>query len=155
MSDESGQTKTSHPGYLAELGRRLSAVLDELPSRQKAADIAGRSTDMLNKYERGAAEPPFTAVARLCLAANVRMEWVATGIGEKKDNPWEAAPGQASQAVRREDLMMAMQLASESLGNKVLPPADHAELVSLLYELLVEGLPQATVLRFARKAAGV
>lgn len=98
--------------------------------------------------------PAFDVMARLCLAAKVRMEWLATGTGEMHEVA-ETAPDHASQAVRREDLMMAMQLASESLGNKVLSPADHAELVSLLYELLVEGLPQATVLRFARKAAGV
>lgn len=64
------------------------------------------------------------------------------------------ASHQASQPLRREELMMAVQLASEALGNKVLSAADHAELVTLLYELLVEGLPQATVMRFARKAAG-
>jgi len=140
------------PSYLPELGRRLSAVLDAVGARSKAAEIAGRSTDMLNKYERAAAEPPFMALANLCLAAGASMEWLATGEGEMRKGT-ETAPDQASQPLRREDLMMAVQLASEALGNKVLPPGDHAELVTLLYELLIEGLPEATVLRFARRAA--
>ncbi|MCP1375350.1 helix-turn-helix domain-containing protein [Dyella lutea] len=59
----------------------------------------------------------------------------------------------ASQAVRREDLKIALQLASEALGNRELPPDKHAELVTLIYELLEEGLPEAKVLRFARAAA--
>ncbi len=154
MSDGVDQTQMERPTYREELGRRLSAVLDRLPSRQKAAETAGRSTDMLNKYERGVAEAPFMAMANLCLAAGVRMEWLATGLGDV-ERAAQTAPDQASQPLRREDLMMAMQLASEALGNKVLSPPDHAELVSLLYELLVEGLPQATVLRYAKRAARV
>lgn len=63
-------------------------------------------------------------------------------------------PAGTSQPVRREDLMMAVQLANEALGNRVLPPDKYAELVTLLYELLEEGLPNAKVLHFARAAAG-
>lgn len=55
--------------------------------------------------------------------------------------------------MRRDDLMMALQLAAEALGDKVLPPDKHAELVTLIYELLEEGLPEAKVLRFARHAS--
>lgn len=150
MSDDESQTRTGHPSSLAELGRRLSAVLDALGTRRKAADIAGRSTDQLAKYEKGLTEPPFTAIAGLCLEAGVRMEWLATGEGEMRVEP---APGGASQPLRRDDLTMALQLASEALGEKELPPAKHAELVTLIYELLEEGLPEAKVLRFARAAA--
>jgi hypothetical protein len=63
------------------------------------------------------------------------------------------ASQQPSQPLRRNDLIMALQLASEALGDKELPPAKHAELVTLIYELLEEGLPEAKVLRFARAAA--
>lgn len=65
----------------------------------------------------------------------------------------ETASDKASQPLRRNDLTMALQLASEALGDKELPPAKHAELVTLIYELLEEGLPEAKVLRFARAAA--
>lgn len=62
----------------------------------------------------------------------------------------ETAPDGASQPLRRDDLKMALQLAAEALGDKVLPPDKHAELVTLIYELLEDGLPEAKVLRFAR-----
>jgi len=64
---------------LDELGRRLTQVLDLFKTRKRAAEIAERSVDMLAKYEKGAVEPPFSGLARLCLAAGVRMEWLATG----------------------------------------------------------------------------
>lgn len=65
----------------------------------------------------------------------------------------KTAPDKASQGMRRDVLKIALQLASEALGEKELPPAKHAELVTLIYELLEEGLPEAKVLRFARAAA--
>lgn len=117
---------------------------------------------MLNKYEKGTSEPPFTAMAALCKAANVRLEWLATGEGEMhhstgnrmvRDDPAQPASAGGSQPLRQQDLTMALQLAAEALGDRVLPPAKHAELVILIYELLEEGLPEAKVLRFARAAA--
>lgn len=56
--------------------------------------------------------------------------------------------------VRIEALRMALQLADEALQGRALDAAHKAELVSLVYELLEEGLPEAKVLRFARAAAG-
>lgn len=110
----------------------------------------GVSSAALQRYIAEQNMPPFDAVARLCLAAAVRMEWIATGEGEMRAEP---APHGPSQPLRRDDLTMALQLASEALGDKELPPAKHAELVTLIYELLEEGLPEAKVLRFARAAA--
>ncbi len=65
----------------------------------------------------------------------------------------EAASESHSQELRREALTMALQLAAEALGGRSLPPEKHAELVSLIYEGLVDGLPEAQILRFARLAA--
>lgn len=60
-----------------------------------------------------------------------------------------------SQVLNPEALRMALQLASDMICNKglTLPPEKHADLVTLMYELLEEGLPEAKVLRFARVAA--
>jgi hypothetical protein len=109
---------------------------------------------MLSKYEKATSEPPFAAMAALCKAAGVRLEWLATGEGEMLVLPTTSHTQEpASQAVRQQTLTIALQLASEALGKKELPAAKHAELVSLIYELLDEGLPEAKVLRFARAAA--
>lgn len=118
----------------------------------------GVSSAALQRYIKEENEPPFAALARLCLTAGVRLEWLASGDGAMR---LEAAqvrdttppPYEASQSVRLDELRMALQLAAEALGEKELPPAKHAELVSLIYELLIEGLPEARVLHFARAFA--
>ena len=88
----------------------------------------------------------------MCVAKGVRMEWLASGEGEMHaaSTGTQTASDSASQGLRRDDLKMALQLAAEALGDKVLPPEKHAEMVTLIYELLEDGLPEAQVLRFAR-----
>lgn len=65
----------------------------------------------------------------------------------------ETAPRSPSHGVRRDALKMAVQLAQEALDGRTLAPADYAELVDLIYDALVNGLPSAQVLAFARPAA--
>lgn len=151
-SDAVSADRTQGPFRVEGIGRRISSVAETIGTRKSAADVARVSVDSLQRYIRDDNMPPFDVAARLCLAAGMRMEWLATGLGEPSEQVAQVAPAQGSQALRREDLMMALQLASEALGNKVLPPDKHAELVTLLYELLEEGLPEAKVLRFARHA---
>ena len=50
-------------------------------------------------------------------------------------------------------LSLAVQLAEEALEGKRLEPPDYGQLVSLIYDALVNGLPSAQVLAFARPAA--
>lgn len=75
-----------------------------------------------------------------------RFDRVAEGIAK-------TAPQSHSQPVRLEELTMALQLVDEALEGKTLEAAKRAELVGLVYEGLVEGLPEATVLRWARTAS--
>lgn len=149
--DAAGGTRTARPSSLEEVGRRLSAVMDRLGSRSKASSVAERSADQLWKYSRGSVEPPFLPLARLCLAAGARMEWLATGEGEMLAD--ETAPQSQSHALRRDVLKVAVQLAEEALDGRTLVPADYAELVDLIYDALANGLPSAQVLAFARPAA--
>ncbi|MGS1014070.1 helix-turn-helix domain-containing protein [Rhodanobacter sp. UC4450_H17] len=126
-------------------------------SRAEAARVAGMSTDQLARYEKGGT-PSFRPLVKLAAAKGVRLEWLATGDGEMYAQEVREAPAQwstdeASQSVRLDELTMALQLAADALGEKELPPAKHAELVSLIYELLIEGLPEARVLHFARAFA--
>ena len=113
----------------------------------------GVSSAALQRYINEENEPPFAALARLCAAAGARLDWLATGEGDMHEAPASPASDSASQAVRHAELTIALQLAAEALGEKELPPGKHAELVALIYELLVEGLPEAKVLRFARAFA--
>jgi hypothetical protein len=81
----------------------------------------------------------------------VRFEWIAFAL-EPMLADAKPASAIASQPVRHEELSMAIQLVDEALEGKTLMPAKRAELVALVYEGLVEGLPEATVLRWARTA---
>jgi hypothetical protein len=58
-----------------------------------------------------------------------------------------------SQPLSAETLTMAIQLAAEALDGRSLPPPEYAELVGLIYEGLLDGLPEAKILRFARIGA--
>lgn len=135
------------------IGTRISDLAKSIGGRDEASDVMQVSAPTLQRYVSNKNMPPFDVAARLCLAAKVPMEWLATGIGDMHNNPWEPATGGHSQPLRRDDLKMALQLATEALGDKVLPPDKHSELVTLIYELLEEGLPEAKVLRFARAAS--
>ena len=66
----------------------------------------------------------------------------------------EPAPEQ-SHTVKTDVLTIAIQLVGKTLDDKdlILPPSKHAELTALVYDLLIEGMPEAKVLRFARVAA--
>lgn len=149
-SDAAEAASDAGPILGSGIGRRISEAASALGTRKSAHAVMQVSSAALQRYIAEENMPPFDAVARLCLAAGVRLEWLATGEGDMRS---QAAPGGASQPLRRDDLTMALQLASEALGEKELPPAKHAELVTLIYELLEEGLPEAKVLRFARAAA--
>lgn len=97
--------------------------------------------------------PPFDVAVRLCDAAGVRLDWLATGQEPMKPGGEHVLENSNSQSLRRDDLKIAIQLAADALGDKSLPPPKHAELVALIYELLEEGLPEAKILRFARAAS--
>lgn len=148
VMDVPSRSRAEHPGSLAEVGRRLETVLDRLGGRQKASSIAGRSTDQLWKYTRGKSEPPFLPLARLCAAALVRLEWLATGEGDMLMPADAGAP-----ALKSAELTAAIELAAQVLQNRTLPAGKYAELVSLIYEGRAGGLPETQILRFARLAA--
>ena len=144
------------------IGTRISAVAELLGSRKNAAQIMGVSADSLQRYLREENTPPFDVAARLCLAAKVRMEWLATGEG---DMHREAAPEQGSQQAR---LNPGMLRAAVEVLDRVLEDveattdaAGRAELVVAIYELLEQGSALdaaqrvvASMLRAASRATG-
>lgn len=96
---------------------------------------------------------------RIASALNVRPQWLLLGEGRQYES-WSTAEPEspaygASQPVQSETLIIALQLVAEALDSKgrTLPPPKRAELTALVYDLLVEGMPEAKVLRFALAAA--
>lgn len=129
-----------HPTSLEELGRRLASLLDLIGGRQKASEIAERSPDQLWKYTKGAVEPPFLPLARLCYAADVRLDWLATG--ESPMRPEKGALGAASQAGRLDPatIVSALKLLSWAfeLQGATYDPAVDPDLLADTYVFLVE-----------------
>jgi hypothetical protein len=64
-----------------DLERRISALVALFDSRAEASRVAQLSTDQLLRYERGGS-PSFVPLARLCLAKDVSLKWLATGEGQ-------------------------------------------------------------------------
>lgn len=141
----SSTEQTAKQEMVSGVGGRLAEVRG--PALQKAfAQLLGVHVNTYARWERGEAEIGASALARLH-QLGVNPTWVVTGKGGKQ------LVEASSPGLRREELSMAIQLAAEALEGKSLPPEKHAELVSLVYEGLLEGLPQAQILRFARLAA--
>ena len=95
--------------------------------------------------------PPFDVAARLCLAAGHSMEWLATG--REPETPEKPVENSDFHGVRPEDISLAVQLAQEALDGDTLEPDGYGQLVALIHGALVNGLPRAQVVAFARPAA--
>lgn len=70
------------PFELTGMGARIGEVADMYESRKSAAFAAGVSVASLQRYiSEDTDQPPFPALAKLCLGVGARLEWVATGEG--------------------------------------------------------------------------
>lgn len=142
-------TRMEHPSSGLELGRRLLAVLALLPNRAKAVEIAGRSDDMLGKYAKGKVEPPFSPLARLCLATGVRIEWLATGEEPQFTAALaETRAGYGSQELSEDAVSMALQITDDIIrdeGARYVPRVLYARLFRLMLQGVTQGLPIADV----------
>ncbi|MCC5074336.1 helix-turn-helix domain-containing protein [Xanthomonas campestris] len=144
---------------LKAIGERLALIRGHR-SQAEFAPVVGIHKNTLGTYERGERELGASALmgyARL----GWNINWVLMGDGPDRletlqDNGFaadETADTPLSQSPRFESLTLAIQLAEEALDGGKLVPADYAQLVSLIHDALVNGLPSAQVLAFARPAA--
>ncbi|UPG86994.1 helix-turn-helix domain-containing protein [Luteibacter aegosomatis] len=117
------------------------------------AEKLGVSLRTYGHYERNERVPDISMLAVL-MGEGWNGNWLIAGQGpERTDIAVEQAPGGASQPLRSDELKLSIQLAEEALDGGKLEPADYAELVSLIYDALVNGLPSAQIIAFARPAA--
>lgn len=138
----------------SELGERLRQIRTSTSRNQvQMAELLGVAQRTYAGYERGESEIGAEPLARL-VSAGWNANWLLTGEGSERVYQVTAevfAP--PSQPVRAEDLSMAVQLAQEALDGATLPPPKYGELVALIYDALVHGLPSAQVIALARPAA--
>lgn len=86
------------PSSPAELGTRIARVADLLGSRKKAAEVAQVSTDQLARYINNTSQPGLAPMARLCVAANVSLDWLATGAGTEPNHARDHPAGYHAEA---------------------------------------------------------
>jgi hypothetical protein len=163
-----GNNQPSPDAY--EFAQRLHTALDriqECPSRNERGRGAWlhrwlRVSEVnANAWLNGKFKPVGERVKTIAARAGVSYDWLYFGRGNMTHSDAnEAAPylmgdrSGPSHAVRDGNLSIAFRLAAEALGRDLyLPPAQYAELGTLLFDLLNRGLSEADVLHIARRTA--
>lgn len=72
---------------------RLKDILDnDFPNRESAAIVVGKDKDMISRYASGKTVPPFDAIIKIAKFANVSLDWLAFGRGEKYEKNNSSLP---------------------------------------------------------------
>lgn len=82
----------------AETLSRFQQAVDLLGERGQAAKTIGISRDALQKAYHGHSSPKFEVVKRICMRANISLDWLATGRAEfrtEDSDPWKLPSNQA------------------------------------------------------------
>ncbi len=126
------------------------------------AQKCGVKESTLRNIIKSAASPRTDNLVAIADAANVSIEWLATGRGPKQrgaqQQQQQATPPAASstQFTDVERLSRAIAAVQEGLAsiNRTLPPKKHAELIEAAYELITqEETNTAKVIKLIRLAA--
>lgn len=142
------------------LGQRLTTAMQRF-GLTKPADLARASastTPTISNWMNDNVVPEHVKAAQLFRIANavgITGYELLTGEPEPVRGVREEPGAYDSQAVKLDDWKIAFQLVAEALDERglTLPPAKRAEVTLLAYDLLLEGMPQAKVLRFVLAAA--
>lgn len=137
------------------LGERVAHIRASFSQRAFAEEL-GVPLRTYQTYEKNQREPDMRLLAGL-FQRGWNLNWVLFGEGPDRLDAHQESPnelsGKDSQALRPDDLTMAVTLAQEALDGRTLPPDKYGTLVTLIYDALVNGLPSAQVLAFAQPAA--
>jgi phage repressor protein C with HTH and peptisase S24 domain len=83
-----GLRRFSEPAEILEPGAglqdRIRMVIALYKTQKEAAKAAGRTPESLQNWMKGNAAPPFDVMVNLALDKGVRLDWLATGIGQMK-----------------------------------------------------------------------
>lgn len=133
------------------LGKRLQHIRSG-SSQEEFAKELGVHKNTFARWERDEREPSASDLLVL-VQKGWNPYWLLTGDGPERLDALPDAVSGPSQSLRPDTLKMAVTLAQEALDGLTLDPGDYAELVSLIYDALHNGLESARVLAFAKPAA--
>lgn len=139
-SDVTSGDGTQRPIPAPGIGRRIAEIAELVGSRVAAYTAMGVSSSALQRYINEENVAPFEALARLCIAAGARMEWLATGEGAIRAS--ETAPLRASQSARLEPetIRSALKLLTWAfeLQGAAYDPVRDPDLLVETYTFLIE-----------------
>lgn len=130
------------------IGRRIGMAAGLLGTRRYASDIACISSAALQRYIKEENAPTFDVAARLCAAADVRLDWLATGDGPMGiSDAAESAKG-SSPALSEAKLAEALATIDQALAmaRRRATPEVRARLTVMAYQLLAEENSAGTIL---------
>lgn len=123
----------------------------------------GASESLLRNYLKNGNKPGVDHLVGIADAANVSIEWLATGRGPKQRGAPSIptippAPSQVESTVNLEDLdrlELAIEAVEEGLNSlyRELPPAKRAKLIVAAYDLLIDMDQKDNVVKFIKLAA--
>lgn len=147
-------SETAKPEWAA-IGTRITSIRGSVLQPDMARRL-GVSKTTYSRWERGVREIGADGLKRL-VELGWNPMWLLTGEGPERlealqDKGSEVVATQ-SQPAQLPDLKIAIKLTEEALDGRTLGPDDYAQLVTLIYDALVNGLPSAQVLAFARPAS--
>lgn len=133
------------------IGHRIGLTAGLLGTRRYASNVACISSAALQRYIKEENAPTFDAAARLCAAADVRLDWLATGEGpmEISDTSASSMDGEFSSSHPDETrLTEALATIDQALNmtQRRTTPQVRARLTVMAYRLLAEEASTATIL---------
>jgi transcriptional regulator with XRE-family HTH domain len=122
------------------------------------AKLMGVALPTYQNYERGLRVPDASALAPIA-REGWNANWLLTGEGperlgatfDKGLQPSGSVEAGVSHTMNLDVLRMAVGLADQLLGRTT--PPDYAEIVSLIHDLVLEGLPEAQIVSIAGRQA--
>lgn len=134
----SGELETSVVGSGSELASRMDAVVRLFDTKTLAAKAAGISPEQLSRQIKAINRPFFDTMARLCIAKNVSLDWVATGKGAMMISERVVSVPDIATSIDETLLSNLVQGLERYLSAKDLKPnpAQKARMIVIFYRIL-------------------
>lgn len=117
---------------MLEFSKRIKKIIELSGSAEKLANISGMSSRVIGQYLAGKSDPSRIKLMALANAAQVNIEWLATGVGPMRKK------GRDIFNTALLALIIELSEDHEKEAGKKLTPADRADFISTAYDLCVE-----------------
>lgn len=134
------KSETEKGVFRADLAVRIKQCAQRVGGGNELARKAGIPRRTLENYLSGDNEPKASGLAAIAEAASVSAAWLLTG----GDQPPADQPAASAPPLNLEALAGAVRIVEGWLDahDRVMPPSKKAEVVSMIYELIIEDIEE-------------